>query len=126
MTIIIDHQFNITQYRIRVMVFNATFNNISVILWLSVWLVEETGVAGDDDNFSPTCNSPIRSSGYFSHLMWKNTLSLERTLSGQCIAAGTRQIACFITFSPQLLKNENVQMKVKYGFVFYADLSFAI
>ena len=28
----------------RVMVFNATFNNISVILWLSVLLVEETGV----------------------------------------------------------------------------------
>jgi hypothetical protein len=29
---------------IRFMVFNATFNNISVILWLSVLLVEETGV----------------------------------------------------------------------------------
>ena len=27
----------------RVMVFNATFNNISVIAWRSVWLVEETG-----------------------------------------------------------------------------------
>ena len=27
----------------RVMVFNATFNNISIILWLSVLLVEETG-----------------------------------------------------------------------------------
>jgi hypothetical protein len=27
-----------------VMVFNATFNNISVILWQSVLLVEETGV----------------------------------------------------------------------------------
>jgi len=26
------------------MVFNATFNNISVIYWLSVLLVEETGV----------------------------------------------------------------------------------
>jgi hypothetical protein len=29
---------------IRVIVFNAIFNNISVILWLSVLLVEETGV----------------------------------------------------------------------------------
>ena len=29
---------------VRVMVFNATFNNISVISWLSVLLVEETGV----------------------------------------------------------------------------------
>jgi hypothetical protein len=30
--------------RVRVRVFNATFNNISVISWLSVLLVEETGV----------------------------------------------------------------------------------
>jgi hypothetical protein len=31
---------------IRAMVFNTTFNNISVISWLSVLLVEETGVPG--------------------------------------------------------------------------------
>jgi hypothetical protein len=30
----------------RVLMFNATFNNISGILWRSVWLVEETGVPG--------------------------------------------------------------------------------
>jgi len=30
------------------MVFNATFNNISVILWRSVLLVEETGVSGEN------------------------------------------------------------------------------
>jgi len=29
-------------------VFNATFNNISVILWRSVLLVEETGVPGEN------------------------------------------------------------------------------
>jgi hypothetical protein len=29
---------------VRVMVFNATFNNISVISWQSVLLVEESGV----------------------------------------------------------------------------------
>jgi len=29
------------------MVFNATFNNISVISWWSVLLVEETGVSGE-------------------------------------------------------------------------------
>jgi hypothetical protein len=33
---------------IRVMVFDATFNNISVISWLSVLLVEETGVPGEN------------------------------------------------------------------------------
>ena len=31
-------------YFVGFMVFNATFNNISAILWLSVLLVEETGV----------------------------------------------------------------------------------
>jgi hypothetical protein len=29
---------------VRVIVFNATFNNISVISWQTVLLVEETGV----------------------------------------------------------------------------------
>jgi hypothetical protein len=29
------------------MVLNATFSNISVISWLSVLLVEETGVSGE-------------------------------------------------------------------------------
>jgi hypothetical protein len=31
------------------MVFNATFNNISVISWWSVLLVEETGMGNDRD-----------------------------------------------------------------------------
>ena len=31
-----------------VMVFNATFNNISVILWQSMLLVNETGVPGEN------------------------------------------------------------------------------
>ena len=35
-------------YQRRIMVFNATFNNISVILWRSVLLVEETGVPGEN------------------------------------------------------------------------------
>ena len=30
------------------MVFNATFNNISVILWQSVLLMEETGMPGEN------------------------------------------------------------------------------
>jgi hypothetical protein len=33
------------------MVFHATFNNISVISWWSVLLVEETGVPGE--NYQP-------------------------------------------------------------------------
>jgi hypothetical protein len=34
------------------MVFNATFNNISVILWQPVLLVEETGVPGENHDLS--------------------------------------------------------------------------
>ena len=33
--------------RVRVMVFNATFKNISAISWQSVLLVEEIGVPGE-------------------------------------------------------------------------------
>ena len=42
------------------MVFNATFNNISVILWKSVLLVEETGVHGEN-------HQPVASQVY--HIM---------------------------------------------------------
>jgi hypothetical protein len=34
--------------RVRLMVFNATFSNILVILWQSVLLVEETRVPGEN------------------------------------------------------------------------------
>ena len=34
--------------RVRAMVFNATFNNISAISWRSVSLVEETRVPGEN------------------------------------------------------------------------------
>ena len=34
--------------RVRVKVFNATFNDVSVISWRSVLLVKETGVPGEN------------------------------------------------------------------------------
>jgi hypothetical protein len=40
----------IVRFKVRVMVFNVTFNNISVILCRSVLLVEETGVPGENHN----------------------------------------------------------------------------
>jgi hypothetical protein len=33
--------------RVKIMAFNATFNNISFISWQSVLLVEETGLPGE-------------------------------------------------------------------------------
>jgi len=40
-----------------VMLFTATFNNISVISWRSVLLVEETGVPGE--NHRPTASHSL-------------------------------------------------------------------
>jgi hypothetical protein len=34
-------------YRVKVIVFNATFNNISAISWRAVLLMEETRVPGE-------------------------------------------------------------------------------
>jgi hypothetical protein len=38
----------IARFKVRVMVFNATFNNISIKSWRSVLLVKETGVPGEN------------------------------------------------------------------------------
>jgi hypothetical protein len=48
---------NVRWVRVSVMVFNATFNNISVILWWQVLLVEETGVPGEKP---PTCRKSLK------------------------------------------------------------------
>jgi hypothetical protein len=53
----INNLFNITNFIIGVRVFNATSNNISVITWRSVLLVEETGVPGE--NHWPVASHPI-------------------------------------------------------------------
>jgi hypothetical protein len=47
-----QYHFFLNQYLVNgwfgwFMVLNATFNNISVISWLLVFLVEETGVPGE-------------------------------------------------------------------------------
>ena len=52
--------------RVRVMVFNTTFNNISVIFWRSVLLSEETGV--------PCCKSLVLSTPH--HDMNKKLLEM--------------------------------------------------
>ena len=39
---------SISVSRFRVMVFNGTFNKISVISWRSILLMEETGVFGEN------------------------------------------------------------------------------
>jgi hypothetical protein len=46
-------EFNLVVVGLGVMVFNATFSNISVISWRSVLLVEETGVQGEKSTDLP-------------------------------------------------------------------------
>ena len=36
-------------FRVMIVVFNATFNNMSVISWRSTLFVEETGVPGENN-----------------------------------------------------------------------------
>jgi hypothetical protein len=45
---ITPHGHTLVLIGVRVMVFNATFNNISVISWRPVLLMEETGVPGEN------------------------------------------------------------------------------
>ena len=51
---------------VRVVVFNATFNNICVISWQSVLLVEESEVAGE--NHRPTTSHWQT----LSHYVWSS------------------------------------------------------
>jgi hypothetical protein len=43
----LKQKYETSSKRVRGLVFNATFNTISVISWLSVLLVEETRVPGE-------------------------------------------------------------------------------
>jgi hypothetical protein len=49
-----EHLNSWVRVKVRVVVFNATFNNISVISWQSVLLVEETGLPGE--NYRPVAS----------------------------------------------------------------------
>jgi len=60
-------------FRIRVKVFNGTFNNISVISWLSVLLVDETRVPRE--NIRPLAHNVVSSIPHHeqdsnSQLLW--------------------------------------------------------
>ena len=64
--------------RLSVMVFSATFNNISVISWRSDLLVEETGVLGETSDRREVIDKFYYIKLYRAHLAWEE---FERTTS---------------------------------------------
>jgi hypothetical protein len=63
-----------------VMVFNATFNNISVISWWSVLLVEETRVPGENHRLSQVTDKLYHIMLYRVHLAMRGIQT--HTVSG--------------------------------------------
>ena len=59
------------------MVFNATSNNISVISWHSILLVEETGVPGDNHDLAQVADKLL------SHNVVSSTPRHERNSNSQ-------------------------------------------
>ena len=63
---------------VSIMVFNATFNNISAIWWLSALLVEDTEVPGEN-NLLGACHWQT-----LSHNVVSSTPRDERDSNSQC------------------------------------------
>jgi hypothetical protein len=70
-TITMEYPWIIKELGVIIMVFNATFNNISVISWRSFLLVEESGVHGENNRLATSHWKKLyHIMFYWVHLAW--------------------------------------------------------
>ena len=94
------------------MVFSATFNNISVILWWSVLLVEETGVPGEN-HWSVTSHWQTLSHKLCRvHLIWAGfELTMLVVIGTDCVASYKSNYHIITaTRTPIILASEKCQI----------------
>ena len=95
------------------MVFNATFNNISVILWMSVLLVEETGGPVKTTDLSQFTDK-------FYHIMlytlpWSRfEFTTSVVIGTDCIGSKSNHHTITVTMSPQICLIKDLKCTTKY------------
>jgi hypothetical protein len=87
---------------LRFMVFNVTFKNISVISWLSVLLVEETWVPGENHrsvashwqtlSHNVVLSAPCHERGSNSHLQWWRALITQVVVNPTTMRSRSRRL----------------------------------
>ena len=95
-----EHSRQVCVPMVRIMLFNATFNNMSVISWWSMLLVEETGVPGE--NHQPAASNRQTLS---HHVIWSTPrlsgIRIELTtlvvIGTDCIGSGKYNIHTITT-----------------------------
>ena len=107
--------------RVSAMVFNAAFNNISVISWRSLLLVEETAVPGE--NHWPVA-SPDKLYDimlYQVHLAGFEfiTLVMLGTDCTGCCKSNYHTITTTIAFESYCEKKKNIQLNIRFFIMFY-------
>ena len=106
------------KHRIRIMVFNAIFNNISVISWWSVLVVEETGVPGENHrpiashlqtlSHKVVISTPRHEQVSNSQLQWSQTLIEQVVINPTNIRSLPRRPLMYCKIIKGLLSFTNV------------------